>query len=462
MQDKIQKLEQRIQILTKALNDLQNNYEEKVLELSIIRKTADLFTYEFDLKEACSKTLDILYLELLPEHSSILIRNPDTNIFEPYAVKGKKIPGKGLKKGLSTLFGNRFRMGVGAAGWAAQNKKIIYIPDVTKDTRFFEGFEQKVKISSLICVPLLNQDNVEGVLNLSHSSVNAFPKRNLNFLNILMKSIGAGIGNIRLFNEYTEANSSLLKANQDLQNTLNDLHETRKVILNSEKLSGIRVLAAGIAHEFNNILAGIYGYSELSLLNKNPYEIEANIKNILKLSDRGTEIVENLLTFAGKSKISKKTININTILKRLIKIIRPEFDNLGIALKEEYGKLDQIRCDSNQISQVFVQLMANAKDSMVEYNGGTISIITSQKKDLIQVNIVDTGKGIEPEILENIFDPFVTTKGAFGGGIPERHGLGLSLAYGIIKEHGGDIKIVSQPSNGCKVTVLLPSGPSRK
>ncbi|MCP4725960.1 MAG: HAMP domain-containing histidine kinase, partial [bacterium] len=270
------------------------------------------------------------------------------------------------------------------------------------------------------------------------------------------------IGNIRLFNEYTDAYSALLKTNQELQNTLNDLHETRLVILNSEKLSGTRILAAGIAHEFNNILAGIYGYSELSLLNKSPYEIDSNIKNILKLSDRGTEIVKNLLAFAGKSKISKKMIIINTIIKRLIKIILPEFNNLGITLDENYGKLTPMKCDTNQMSQVFVQLMVNAKDSMADNNGGILKITTSQSKKFVEVVIEDNGRGIEPDILENIFEPFVTTKGAFGGGIPERHGLGLSLAYGIIKEHGGDIKIESQLSKGCRVTVSLPVDPPKK
>ncbi|MCP4726634.1 MAG: GAF domain-containing protein, partial [bacterium] len=275
MKDKIQKLDKRIQMLTKALNDLQSNYEEKVVELSVIRKTADLFTYEFDLKEACQKTLDILYKELHPENSSIHIRNPDSNIFEPFTVKGKQIAGHKKNVITNKIIGTRFRPGMGTAGWAAQNKKIVYIPDVSKDTRFFAGIETKIDIGSLICVPLLNQDNVEGILNLSHSAKHAFPKRSLNFLNILMKSIGAGIGNIRLFNEYTDAYSALLKTNQELQNTLNDLHDTRLVILNSEKLSGTRILAAGIAHEFNKIRAGIYGYSELSLLNKSPYEIDS-------------------------------------------------------------------------------------------------------------------------------------------------------------------------------------------
>ncbi|MFC1564625.1 ATP-binding protein [candidate division KSB1 bacterium] len=461
MEEKLKKLEKRIQTLTKALNDLHNNYEEKVLELSIIRKTADLFTYEFDLKEACKKTLNLLSEELHPENSSILILEPETGIYEPYAFKGRKLRSR-KNSGISDqMIGKNFRSGEGAAGWAAQNKKIIQIPDITVDNRFSSDINTRVPISSIICVPLLNQNTVEGILNLSHSKTNAFPKRSVNFLNILMKSIGTGIGNIRLFREYTEANSSLLKSNRELQDTLKDLHDTRSIILNSQKLSGIRVLAAGIAHEFNNILAGIYGYSELSLLTKNPTEISSNIRNILKLSNKGTHIVNNLLTFAGKSKISRKTININTLFNRLDKIIGPEIKNLGIVLEKNLGKIPSIKCDASQVSQVFLQLISNARDSMLN-SGGVLKITTSKTAKYVKAVIEDTGKGIEPEILENIFDPFVTTKGAFGGGIPERHGLGLSVAYGIVKEHKGEIKIESQLKKGCKVTVLLPFDPAGK
>ena len=451
--EKIKKLEKRISSLSKTLSDLENSYEEKVHELSFLRKIGDLLIYVFDIHEACQKIVDLLYDEMLPDNCSILLLNHQKGELELFAVESKTTFDIENESYILEV-GKKFKLGEGVAGWVLEQKQVVYIPDTSLDERFIYFEEMRVEIQSLICIPLLNQDKPEGVINISYCKKHAVPVERIHFLNILMNDVGLAIGNIRLFDELKETNRSLQETNENLRQTFTELHKTQQYIFNSLKMSGISVLAAGIAHEFNNIFAAIMGYSELSLLSTDIEENKKSFKAIFKLSNRALQVIKKLLDFAGRHQITKTKINIHTELQSIVNLVKSELTKNCIEVKTSFGKTSYVVGDINQISQVFLHLISNARDSMED--GGTLSISTRQTDNCVEITFEDTGKGIEPSLLKNIFDPFVTTKGAFGGGEQPGLGLGLSAAYGIIKSHEGDIDITSEVGSGTKVTVRLP------
>jgi signal transduction histidine kinase len=420
----------------------------------MLRQMGDSLVYIFDMQEACQKIVNILFDDLLPDNCSLMLYDYHTQTLELYVVKSR-IPFKPDTDKFAAQIGHRFKVGEGAAGWSLEQKRIVYIPDTEHDERFVHLQPLPTNLRSIICIPLIDQQKPEGVINISYSAPNAFPAERIPFLNILMQDIGLFIGNIRLFSDLKRANLALQETNDNLHKILLELHKTQQYIFNSERLSGVNLLAAGIAHEFNNIFAAIMGYSELCLLKPDLDEHKRTFETVIKLSHRATTIVTNLLTFAGKERMLKTNINLNNELRLILDFVRPELEKSSIIVKKRFGDIPFVICDRNQISRVFLHIISNAKDAM-EPNGGILSIRTRPKDDMVIITISDTGKGIEPHILRNIFKPFATTKGSFGGGRQNGIGMGLSVSYGIIKSHGGNISVSSKIGSGTSIKITLP------
>jgi len=449
------KLERRVATLSKTLEDLSNRYDDKVRELSLLRRLGDSLSYALDLREACFKTLELLFAEFQPENCTLLLLDQKAQELIPFAVRSTVQFG-GKKDYPRLKIAASFKVGFGAAGWAAEQKKIIYIPDAALDKRFVTLADSHVDIQSIACLPLLNGDTLEGAICLSHSKKNAFSGNIINLLNILMHDIGSAIGNMKLVETLKEKNRSLQQLNEKLHKAWRELHRTQQFIINSEKLSGISILAAGIAHEFNNILAGIVGYGELGLLQPEINEMKKNIRSILKVSDRASDIIKKLLAFAGRGKMKKSMVNLNNEIETILDFVNPEFEKAGIVIRTHLGAIPRIPGDINHLAQVMLHVISNARDAME--SGGTLTITTRKSARWVEMLFEDTGTGIEQEALDAVFNPFMTTKGALGSGAQQGSGLGLSIAYGIVRSHNGEISIESGTGRGTKIAVRLPRG----
>jgi two-component system, NtrC family, sensor kinase len=227
-------------------------------------------------------------------------------------------------------------------------------------------------------------------------------------------------------------------------------------LIQSEKLSAIGELISGIAHELNNPLTGVMGYSQLLQLRKDLDErAKENLLKINNLALRCQKIVQNLLSFARKQKPERTLSDINDILEKTVDLRSYELQVNNIEISRELDRnLPKTIADANQLQQVFLNILTNAEQAMLEARGKGRLIIRTHadgSSARIIVEIIDDGPGIRASYLTRIFDPFFTTKEVGKG-----TGLGLSLSYGIIKEHGGNIYARSQLGEGSTFVIELP------
>jgi two-component system, NtrC family, sensor kinase len=231
------------------------------------------------------------------------------------------------------------------------------------------------------------------------------------------------------------------------------LKETQAALIQSEKMAAFGQIGAGIAHEVKNPLAGILGLTQISLrkIEKDTL-LHQNLTIIEKETRRCKTIIENLLKFARQEKISFTKVNINQIVDDAATIVDHQLGINHIRLKKHLAEgLPDVRGNTNQLQQVLLNLLINAQQAM-DGQPGRITLSTGLSGDgRVEIRVKDTGKGIPPDEADKIFEPFFSTKPVGQG-----TGLGLSVSYGIIKEHHGDISVISQPGQGAEFIITLP------
>ncbi len=227
----------------------------------------------------------------------------------------------------------------------------------------------------------------------------------------------------------------------------------REELYHARRLASIGELAAGVAHEINNPLTGIIGFSQRLLKRITDEETSRVLQRIYGEAQRVSRIVENLLTFARRRGPKKEYVNINEVIQRTLELRAYELRTGNINLEIELAShLPKIMVDFQQIQEVYLNLILNAEQVMSEAReGGTLSIKTERVKGGIRVSFADNGPGIPAENLERLFNPFFTTREGRGG-----TGLGLSICHGIVTEHGGKIYAKSKPGEGATFFVELP------
>ena len=221
----------------------------------------------------------------------------------------------------------------------------------------------------------------------------------------------------------------------------------------ASRLASIGELAAGVAHEINNPLTGIIGFSERLLRRSTEEGARQHLEIIRDEARRAAKVIENLLTFARHREPKREQADINEILGRTLELRAYELRTSNIELDAELTPgIPRVTVDFQQIQEVFLNIILNAEQVMTEANReGKLSIKTGKVEDCIRISFTDDGPGIPAEHLDKIFDPFFTTRGERGG-----TGLGLSVCHGIVTEHGGRIYAKSKPGKGATFVVELP------
>jgi two-component system NtrC family sensor kinase len=225
----------------------------------------------------------------------------------------------------------------------------------------------------------------------------------------------------------------------------------------ADKLSSIGLLAAGVAHEVNTPLAVISSYTQMLAKQLQSDSQKAGLLDkITKQTFRASEIVNNLLNFSRTTGTEFAEISLNKVIADTLALLEHQFKVAHVQVQSEfYENLPSIQGSAGRLQQVFLNLFLNAKDAMATTGGGTLRVATLNG-DFVSVRVSDTGSGIAQENIHRIYDPFFTTKTTPAEGQNRGTGLGLSVSYGIIQEHAGNIRVESRPGEGTIFTLDFP------
>lgn len=265
----------------------------------------------------------------------------------------------------------------------------------------------------------------------------------------------------RMVAELHESRGKLRQYHHDLERMVKDrtrqLHETQAQLVQSERLSAIGELVAGVAHELNNPLTSILGYAQLLESESDlPPEVRRQLAVIVQEADRSRRIVQSLLTFARRQPREWSLVDVNTAVEQALALWRHEMTRVGAeAVMRLEQRLPPVLGDVHEIQQVFLNVVSNAIHAMRGRNPARLEVTTRYRDGRVVIEFADTGPGIAPEHLHRVFDPFFTTKQ-----IGEGTGLGLSISYGIVRDHGGTITGGNRTGGGACFTVELPAAGS--
>jgi two-component system, NtrC family, sensor kinase len=238
-----------------------------------------------------------------------------------------------------------------------------------------------------------------------------------------------------------------------LMTDITDTSMIQAKLMHTEKMAAVGQLVSGVAHEVNNPLTAIMGFSDLLMENPDvPGSARKDLQVILEEAQRTKEIVQNLLSFARQRPPQRQPLQINNILRKTIALRSYDFANHGVQIVEKFdSRLPDLVGDSHQLQQVFLNILNNAYDAVQSAGRpGLIEIETVQDGGWVEILFRDNGEGIQHP--ERIFDPFFTTKEVGQG-----TGLGLSICYGIVREHEGEILCANnQETQGATFSVRLP------
>jgi PAS domain S-box-containing protein len=230
-----------------------------------------------------------------------------------------------------------------------------------------------------------------------------------------------------------------------------ELQKMQEALLQSEKLAAMGRLTSQIAHELNNPIYGIMNTLELL---KTEIPPESKRRRILELSlseiQRLSEMLRNMLSFSKPEEEKRRPVKIDELIEGILLVMEKQMRESNIQVETSFDPdIPEVTASTNQMRQVVLNIFKNAKEAMPK--GGTLFVKTSKKDHRVLIHIQDTGIGIPEEIKDKIFDAFFTTKQKVKG-----VGLGLSVCYGIIKDHGGEIKVESEAGKGTTFTISLP------
>jgi two-component system NtrC family sensor kinase len=253
-----------------------------------------------------------------------------------------------------------------------------------------------------------------------------------------------------VFNQMTD---NLRQSRAQLEQTVETLKNTQAQLIQSEKLSAVGGFVAGVAHELNNPLTAVMGFSEILKDTDVGEQHQRYLNMIFEAAKRCQKIVQSLLSFARRQPAERRPADANKLIEAVLEIVSYPLrtSNIEVVLRLDPA-LPVVFADGHQIQQVLLNVINNARQAVESHQaGGKITITTGIRQANVCITIQDNGPGISESNLRSIFDPFFTTK-EIGKGT----GLGLSLCYGIIKEHGGHITPSSRPGEGATFVIELP------
>ena len=333
----------------------------------------------------------------------------------------------------------------GGTGWIARHREPLFIEDIAADSRIMAArWALSRDLVAFAGAPVAAGDELFGVLTLNLKRGQLPAGHDQVLVLSFASQAAAAIRNARLF-----ADNARLYA--EAQQRLRELQETQAQLVQAGKLSAVGQLVSGVAHELNNPLSVVIGYGQLLLSRGVPDDARRAIELIVAQGGRMAKIVQSLLLFSRQRKPERRAVEVRPVIQQILALRDSQLVLSGIRLETEFAEdLPRVNGDPHQLRQVFLNLILNAEQAILgsgvggRRTGDCIRVTTSTRREGDQVWVVaqvaDNGPGIPTDVLPRIFEPFFTTKT-----VGEGTGLGLSVSYGIVEQHGGRLSVESGP-----------------
>ena len=252
----------------------------------------------------------------------------------------------------------------------------------------------------------------------------------------------------------------LEKANESLRLSYERLQETQRQLVQSERMSAVGVLVSGIAHEFNNLLAGVKGYTQLARASDDVAQIHTDLDAIEETADRSITMMRNLITWVRPERRPTGSVDVSDLVRQAVELVRATHRDRLVRIDTVLQSLPHVPVAKRDMQDVVMHLVMNAMQAIPTDREGIIRVETRRLPDSrIELSVSDDGTGIATDVLDKIFLPFFTTKGAQGKSSTPGVGLGLTIAYGVVTGAGGDIQVDTEVGRGTRMVITLPTLP---
>jgi signal transduction histidine kinase/DNA-binding response OmpR family regulator len=320
----------------------------------------------------------------------------------------------------------------------------LYASDSQADPRFKGGRLDSLPHRSILTVPMVTQDEiVGGFVIIWQRECHVFSEEELRLAEGIARQAAIALENGRLYAE--------------LQTALKTVEESQQRIVQGERLRALGEMAGGVAHDFNNTLAIIIGRAEVLLNSTEDVQAQRQLNVIIKVALDAAQTVKRIQEFTRMRRARPfHPVDLNQIVDEVVEMSRSRWKDdaqgrgIRYDVRVEQTPLPMVAGDPAELRDALTNIVFNALDAMPE--GGTITFRTGIEGGRASCSVTDTGIGMADEVRQRIFDPFFTTKGERGTG------LGLSVVYGIVSRHGGDLDVTSRPGHGSTFTIRLPLG----
>jgi len=413
---------------------MEENLRRANRELAILCDVARSLNQSLDLDELVTDALDRLCEAFPPDTCSCVVLPGEAPDAALKAVPCRRCAPECATEGSQVLEHMLHHL--------ARSSVALHIENLSEDPATSSLVAGTSIAGSCLGMPIRLREEYLGALVLISYSFHEFTEKEVSLLASVAQSMATAISNVRLF--------------ENLSGTLTDLKQAQDQLLRSETLRSLGELAAGVAHDFNNVLGIILGNAQFLLESSADKELLDGLRAIEQAVKDGARTVERVQEFVSAKGVEGfMQIDLNGIVRELAQIARTrlkqdaEFRGVHVELKLVEGRIEPVAGDEHELREALTNILFNAIDAMPD--GGTLTIETGHEGGRVFARVSDTGIGMNAEVKSRVFDPFFTTKGVKGTG------LGMSVTYGIVQRHRGTIDIESTPGQGTTVTISFPT-----
>ncbi len=424
-----------------------SSLDQEKERLELLHYLSQKLVETLDVGEVAYRALDGLCAIVGALYGIVWVYEPDSDALLPVAMVGADISLPTAQEQA------RLRLGEGLSGWAAAHRQMAVSPDVTTDERWVRHPGMGELVRSALSVPLISGDELVGVFTVGSVREAFFDQATCHLVESAAGMVAVAVANARLFQAEREQ--------------YRRLQESQARLVLAEKMAALGRLTASFAHEINNPLQAVQGF--LELIEEEAVDLPHldKVRRYLSIThreiDRIAVIVHRMRDFYHPSHEGMQPTDVHVVLDAILELTGKQLQHSRIVVERDWGDVPLIQANPDYLRQVFLNLVLNAVDAMAPGEsdakpGGVLRVRTmpdwmkkygDQPAPAVRIEFTDTGAGMPPEALAHLFDPFFTTKR--GGG-----GLGLSISYGIVEAHGGQITAASRPGEGTTFTVMLP------